>query len=177
MLLSGHIRLRELIMRKSQNDQRLRQLNIELEDLKRYAEHIADGNISLWEMMKTPTSMFNRQMLFLNTSSVFCDISANNQMYAMMANPNYQRYMMNQMQNNPDPMFQDTYNGMMYNNFYQEAQKEFARYETELLHEKEGAIRAEKDSLIVDNEAIAVEAKELKEKRKEEIQQTFSSQA
>ena len=177
MLLSNHIRIRELIQTRSKNQQRLRQLNIELNDLKRYAEHIADGKISIWEMMKTPTSMFNRQMLYMSTASVFAQQSAMNQMNMMTINPNYQQFMMNQQMQNATPEMQEAYQKMMYQNFYEEAEKQFARYETELLHEKEGQIMAEKDSLTVENEAIEAEIKGLREQRKQEIEQTFSSQA
>lgn len=171
MLLSTHMRIHELVMRKSRNDQRLRQLNIQLNDLQRYAEHIADGKISLFEMIKTPASMFNRQLVFNNYSLRYSAHKAEVEVSALTQNPYYNSFIAQ------NPQYQQYYTDMMRRNFYAEAQKEFAQYERERLHEQEGQIKGEKDCIKVDNEAIKAEIDDLRKERSEEIKQTFSSQA
>ena len=167
MLLSNHMRIRELVMRRSQNQTRLRQLNIELMNLKRYVENIADGKITPIDMMNAPTSMFNRQLNFMQYSSIFCQQSALNQLGYMRGQPGYQQMIAQNPQN------AQAYEEMLYSNFYKEAQQQFAHYEQNLLHQKEGEICGEKDALETENLAIEAEMKELKEQRKNEIQQFF----
>ena len=162
------MRLRELVMRRSQNQTRLRQLNIELMNLKRYVENIADGKISLFEMMNTPTSMFGRQLQFMQYSSIFCEQSAINQLGYMRQQQGYNQLIAQ------NPQYAQAYEQMMYQNCYKEAQTQFAHYEQNLLHQKEGEINGEKDSLETENLAIEAEMKEIKEQRKNEIQQFFS---
>jgi len=173
MLLSNHMRISQLIQRRSECQSKLRRMNVEITDLKRYAEHIADGKVSLFEMFRTPTSMFNRQMMFMQTSSIFCQQSATNQMNYMMAQPNYQQMIMQQSQQNPQA--QQAYMAMMYENFYNEAQKQFAQYEAELLHDKESEMEQERTSVQTELEMIDAELKQLREQRKQDVQELYSA--
>ena len=174
MLISNHMRIHELIMRKSRNDQRLRQLQISLNELQRYAEHIADAKINLLELVSIPSSMFNRQLTYQQFAMDFASQYADTSIFNMTNTEAYAKYL----QEHPEfAANQGAYEAQMYNNYYEEGLKAFRDHERELIHEQEGALKSEKDCLLVDNEAIKTEVEDLKKQRSEEIKSTFSSQA
>ena len=51
----------DIMQRKSDLNYRLMNLTRKLEDLQQYAANIADGSVSMSDMMNTPGSMFGRQ--------------------------------------------------------------------------------------------------------------------
>lgn len=171
MILSGSWRISQLIQRRSDYNHRLQTLNMELQDLKRYGESIADGGISIGEMMKTPTSMFNRQLIYMNRASEFSQLSASNQMNALMNTPYYQQMMAKY----PDPQVQQSYKAMMYKSFYQQAQNQFSKYEASMIHEKERAMEEEQQTLKEDLEAIKSEIEGLKQNVSQDIQSFFKT--
>ena len=69
MILSSSWRISQLIDRKNETQHRLRAITLELEDLRAYGRNIADGGISIGELMKVPTSMYNRQMQYMNSAA------------------------------------------------------------------------------------------------------------
>lgn len=142
------------------------QLNMELEDLKSYGTNIADGQLSLAEMMSAPGSMFNRQMQYMMASSQYAQMSAQNQMNQLSSNPMYQQ-MMAQSQN---AQLQQAYQMMMYKSFYKQAQEQFAKYEAKLLNEKEKEMSKEKVSLETELAMIEEEIKATKEAVKNDVQ-------
>jgi hypothetical protein len=159
MILSSSWRIRQLIDRRSDRKHRLQTLNIEIGDIKAYAQNIADGNISIGEMMKTPTSMYQRQLLYMNTASAYAGATAQTQMQQLMSSPNYQALLSKQ-----DPQVQQAYNYMMQESFYKQAQQQFTKYESSLLHEKERAMEEEKQ--MITEELTAIEG-ELQAERQE----------
>ncbi len=165
MILTGQWRLFQLIRQRSDKNYRLMQLNRELSDYKAYAENIADGSLSLHEMLNTPSSMFSRQMLYMNMSSQYCQTSAANQMQQLSSNPLYQ----NMMSQSQDPQIQQAYQEMMYRSFYKQAQEQFSKYESKLLNEKEKEISEEKVSLETELAMIDEEIKATKEGIKNDI--------
>lgn len=166
MLLVGQWRLTELISAKNRKNYRLMQLNMELQDLKSYGTNIADGGLSLSEMMSAPSSMFQRQMQYMMASSQYCQMSAQNQMAQMASNPMYQQ-MMAQSQN---AQLQQQYQMMMYRSFYKQAQEQFAKYEAKLLNEKEKEMSKEKLALETELAMIEEEIKATKEAVKNDVQ-------
>lgn len=166
MLLVGSWRLTDLIQQKTRKNFRLTKISMELTDLKNYATNIADGSLSLSEMMSCPGSMFSRQMQYMMASSQYAQMSAQNQMTQMMANPMYQQ-MMSQSQ---DAQVQQAYQEMMYRSFYKQAQQEFAKQEAKLLNEKEQEIAKEKTSLENELAMIEAEIKATKEAVKNDVQ-------
>ena len=74
----------DITRQKSDLNFRLMQISQKLMDLQQYASNIADGNVSMSDMMNTPGSMFGRQLMYMqyaHNSSLF---GANQQM-AMLA--------------------------------------------------------------------------------------------
>ena len=165
MLLTGSWRLGQLIQQRIQKNYRLMQLNMEINDLRAYSTNIADGALSMNEMFSTPHSMFSRQMQYMNASSQYCQMSAQYQMQQLSSNPMYQN-MMAQSQN---AQVQQAYQMMMYRNFYKQAQQQFAKYETQLLNEKEKEMAKEKLSLETDIAAIEEEIKNTKQAVKNSV--------
>ena len=165
MLLVGQWRLTQLIQQRSRKNDRLRELTMELTDLKSYATNIADGKLSMNEMASCPTSMFNRQMQYMMASSQYCQMAAQNQMTQLTSNPLYQQ-MMVQSQN---AQMQAEYQKMMYRSFYKQAQEQFAKYEAKLLNEKETEMQKEKTSLETELAMINEEIKATKEGIKNDI--------
>lgn len=174
MLLTNHMRISELIQRKCEIQNKLREAKVYLNELKRYAECIADGKVSIFDMLNTPTSMFPRIMMYNQYSARYCKDSADFQLNELVHSPYYNNVMTLQ------PNFaqnQGVYQEMMRQSFYQEAQKQFAKYEAQLLHEKETEASERSDSLKTELEAINAELEGLKKERSEEIKQVFSTQA
>ena len=167
MLLTGRLRLRQLIRERSDKQYRLTQMNREISDLQKYAQHIADGGITMNEMFNTPASIFTRQLMFMNASAQYSQMSAFNMMNMMQANPFYQQMMM-QSQNQ---QYQMAYQSMMYNNSYMQAQKQFAQFEADNLKEKQTQLEEERESIKLDTAAIEAEMKDVKEITKQETQE------
>lgn len=165
MLLVGQWRLTQLIRQRSEKNNRLTKLAIEMNDLKTYATNIADGKLSMTEMASCPTSMFNRQMQYMMASSQYCQMAAQNQMTQLTSNPLYQQ-MMAQSQN---AQMQAEYQKMMYRSFYKQAQEQFSKYEAKLLNEKEAEMQKEKISLENDLAMINEEIKSTKDGVKNDI--------
>lgn len=159
MLLIGQWRIFQLIRERSDKNYRLMQLTREMTELKTYGENIADGSLSLHEMMNTPSSMFARQMLYMNMSAQYCQMSAANQMSQMTSSPFYQ----NMMAQSQDAQIQQAYQEMMYRSFYKQAQQQFAKYEAKLLNEKEQEMAREKQTLETELAMIDEELKVTKD--------------
>ena len=58
---------RKLDIIRQRNDIQYRLMNLtrKLSDLQQYASNIADGSVSMSDMMNTPSSMFGRQMMYM----------------------------------------------------------------------------------------------------------------
>ena len=58
---------RKLDIQSRKNDLNYRLMNLtrKLSDLQQYAANIGDGSVSMSDMMNTPGSMFNRQLMLM----------------------------------------------------------------------------------------------------------------
>ena len=119
---------------------RLMNLTRKLEDLQRYAANIADGSISMSDMMDTPPTMFARQMMFM-TYSHNASIMAAQQNYGMMMP------MMQMQMQNMDPNAQLQYQQWVFRNLYNQQREAMGRQESKLLNEQEKQIQKEKATL------------------------------
>ena len=50
---------------RSDLNYRLMEITRKLSDLQQYASNIADGSVSMSDMMNTPSSMFGRQLMYM----------------------------------------------------------------------------------------------------------------
>ena len=55
----------DITRQKSDLNYRLMQLTQKLSDLQQYAANIADGSVSMSDMLNTPGTMFGRQMMYM----------------------------------------------------------------------------------------------------------------
>ncbi len=123
--------------RKSDLNYRLMELTRKLSDLQQYAANIGDGSVSMSDMMNTPSSMFGRQLMFMqyaHNGSLF----GAQQKFAMM-----QPVIANQMQQ-IQPEMQQMYQNWIFKNLYDQERERMGKQEAKLLNEQEKQIQAEK---------------------------------
>lgn len=123
--------------RKSDLNYRLMELTRKLSDLQQYAANIGDGSVSMSDMMNTPSSMFGRQLMFMqyaHNGSLF----GAQQKFAMM-----QPVIANQMQQ-IQPEMQQIYQNWIFKNLYDQERERMGKQEAKLLNEQEKQIQAEK---------------------------------
>ena len=123
--------------RKSDLNYRLMELTRKLSDLQQYAANIADGSVSMSDMMNTPSSMFGRQLMYMqyaHNGSLF----GAQQKFAMM-----QPVIAMQMQQ-IQPGMQQMYQNWIFKNLYDQERERMGIQEAKLLNEQEKQIQAEK---------------------------------
>ena len=126
--------------RKSDLNYRLMELTRKLSDLQQYAANIGDGSVSMSDMMNTPSSMFGRQLMFMqyaHNGSLFGAL----QKFAMM-----QPVIAMQMQQ-MQPEMQQMYQNWIFKNLYDQERERMGKQEAKLLNEQEKQIQAEKMKL------------------------------
>ena len=114
-----------------------------MEDLQQYASNIADGSVSMSDMMNTPASMFGRTMMYMTYSHNGALQNAQQQMQQMMMMPQVQA----QMQQMQDPNQQMMYQNWIFDNLYKQQREQFGKVEQKLLNEQEKEIQQEKAKL------------------------------
>lgn len=123
--------------RKSDLNYRLMELTRKLSDLQQYAANIGDGSVSMSDMMNTPSSMFGRQLMFMqyaHNGSLF----GAQQKFAMI-----QPIIAAQMQQ-MQPEMQQMYQNWIFKNLYDQERERMGKQEAKLLNEQEKQIQAEK---------------------------------
>ena len=133
----------QILRQKNDLNYRLMKLNQKLEDLQQYASNIADGSVSMSDMMNTPASMFGRTMMYMTYSHNGALQNAQQQMQQMMIMPQVQA----QMQQMQDPNQQMMYQNWIFDNLYKQQREQFGKVEQKLLNEQEKEIQQEKAKL------------------------------
>lgn len=131
----------DIIHRRNDLQYRLMELTRKLSDLQQYSANIADGSVSMSDMMNTPSSMFGRQMMYMqyaHNGSLF----GAQQKFAMM-----QPQIAMQMQQIQDPNMQNMYQNWIFKNLYDQERERFGKQEAKLLNEQEKQIQAEKTKI------------------------------
>ena len=132
---------KNIIHRRNDVNYRLMELTRKLSDLQQYSANIADGSVSMSDMMNTPGSMFGRQMMFMNYAHNAALFGAQQNM-AMM-----QPQIAMQMQQMPDPNMQMMYRNWIFQNLYKQQREQVAKQEAKLLNAQEKEIEKEKAKL------------------------------
>lgn len=158
--------------RKSDLNYRLMNLTRKLSDLQQYAANIGDGSVSMSDMMNTPGSMFNRQLMFMQYSHNAALFGANQQMQMM------QPQIMMQMQQMQDPNMQAMYQNWIFKSLYNQQREQIGKQEAKLLNEQEKQIQAEKAKIetqlkLLDQEYEA--CKEAETKGAEQMKPSFTA--
>ena len=117
----------DIMQRKSDLNYRLMNLTRKLEDLQQYAANIADGSVSMSDMMNTPGSMFGRQLMYMQYAHNASLFGAQQQMQ--------------------DPNMQAMYQNWIFKSLYDQQREQIGKQETKLLNEQEKQIQAEKAKL------------------------------
>ena len=131
----------DIIHRKNDLNYRLMNLTRKLSDMQQYAANIADGSVSMSDMMNTPSSMFGRQMMYMQYAHNGALFGAQQKM-AMM-----QPQFAMQMQQMQDPNYQAMYQQWIFKSLYDQERERMGKQETKLLNEQEKQIQAEKAKL------------------------------
>ena len=127
----------DIIRQKNDLNYRLMQVTKKLSDLQQYSANIGDGSVSMFDMMNTPASMFNRQMMFSMYSHNMALAGA--QQNFMMMQP-----MMNMQMQQMDPSAQAMYQQWVFKNLYQQQKERINKVEQKLLNQQETQIQQEK---------------------------------
>ncbi len=150
--------------RKSDLNYRLMELTRKLSDLQQYAANIADGSVSMSDMMNTPSSMFGRQLMYMqyaHNGSLF----GAQQKFAMM-----QPVIAMQMQQ-IQPGMQQMYQNWIFKNLYDQERERMGKQEAKLLNEQEKQIQAEKLKLETQLKLLDQELQACKEGEDKSIEQ------
>ena len=131
----------DIMHRKNELNYRLMNLTRKLSDMQQYAANIADGSVSMSDMMNTPSSMFGRQMMYMQYAHNGALFGAQQKM-AMM-----QPQIAMQMQQMQDPNYQAMYQQWIFKSLYDQERERMGKQETKLLNEQEKQIQAEKAKL------------------------------
>lgn len=135
-LLIFAYRKQDIIRRKNDLNFKLLALKQKLMDLQSYASTIADGSVSLNDLMKAPPSMFNRMSIFMMYSHQSAMAGAQ-QKYAMVSQT---PGAIPQMQ---DPNMQQMYNNMVFKNLYDQEKEKTSKVEQKVLNEQDKRIQQE----------------------------------
>lgn len=130
----------DIIHQKNDLNYRLMNLTKKLTDLQQYSANIADGSVSMNDMMNTPGSMFGRQMMYMQYAHNGALAGAQQKM--MMMQPMI-AMQMQQMQ----PNMQSMYQNWIFKSLYDQERERIRKQETKLLNEQEKQIQAEKAKL------------------------------
>lgn len=129
-----------IIRQKNDLNYRLMQLTKKLSDLQQYSANIADGSVSMFDMMNTPASMFNRQMMYSMYSHNMALAGA--QQNFMMMGP-----MISMQMQQMNPQSQAMYQQWIFKNLYQQQKERVNKVEQKLLNQQETQIQQEKAKL------------------------------
>ena len=170
MILSTSWRISQLIQRRNDAQQRLKQITMEIEDLKSYGSSIADGGISIGELLRSPTSMYRRSMSYLTAANAYSENAASIQMDELVNTPMYADMMA---KSGLDEQAQRQYADSMFMTFKRHAAQQFAKYETAMLQEREKAMSMERESIQEEIESIKLQLDNMRKERNESLQEFF----
>jgi hypothetical protein len=173
MYLSAILKRNEMTQKIADYEQQLKEINEELEDLRSYAANIADGGVTIGELMTTPTSMYNRHITFMNTSQQYSQMTAASQLQLLISQPQYQQLMMQQSGGNPQVEL--WYRNAAYQKFYEQAQGKFVKFEQKLLHEKEKALIQKQEALKGSLESCKAQKDTYAKEAQEGLKERFSA--
>lgn len=139
-LLIFAYRKQDIIRRKSDLQLKLMNLNKKLMDLQSYASSIADGTVSMNDLITAPSSMFGRMSIFMQYSHQMAMQGAQEKFAYMSQTPG----VMPQLQN---PQLQQQYAQMMFKNLYDQEREKSTKVEQKILNQQDTKIQQEKTTI------------------------------
>lgn len=149
---------------RSDLNYRLMEITRKLSDLQQYASNIADGSVSMSDMNNTPSSMFGRQLMYMQYAHNGALFGAQQKM-AMM-----QPMIAQQMMQMPNPQYQQMYQQWIFKNMYDQERERMGKQEQKLLNEQEKQIQAEKLKIETQLKQLDQEYDSCKQAEDKEIQ-------
>lgn len=126
-----------IIARKAQLNMRLLEINKKMLDLQSYAAAVADGSVSMNDLMNCPGSMFSKMSLFMNASHQI-GYSEAQQKFALMSQvPGAIPQMAN-------AQLQQQYTETIFKSLYDQSKEKFAQQEQKLLNVEDTRMQQEK---------------------------------
>lgn len=155
-LLIFSFRRQFIIQRKSELNFKLMMLRQKQMDLQSYAASIADGSVSLNDLMKAPASQFNRMSIFMMYSHQSAMMGAQ-QKFGMMSQvpgaiPPVQ-----------DPQMQQQYQQMLFKNLYDQERERFNKQEQAILNEQDKKMEQEMNQIQTQLSMLEAEEKTVSE--------------
>lgn len=139
-LLIFAYRKQDIIRRKSDIEFKLLGLTKKLQDLQSYGATIADGTVSVSDMMSCPPSLFNRMTMYM----MYSDQAARGgaaEKYELMRN------MPGAIQQMPSQELQQQYCQMLFKNLQEQELEKFKKVEEKILNAQDKQISQEKAKL------------------------------
>ena len=142
---------------------RLQEITRKISDLQQYAANIADGNVSMYDMMNTPSSLFGRSMMYMQYSHNMAVQNA--QMNFMSMQP-----MLAQQMAQMDPNAQMMYQQWVQQSLYKQERERFAKQEAKLLNQQEKELVQEKQKIETALKMAETELESTKEAEKKGVE-------
>lgn len=156
-------RVHDLIHRKSDIEYRLSKLTRRLRDVQQYAATIANGGVSIGDLLNSPSSMMGRTMNYLG-------FAHNSALQYMQQNAPYMQQMyMQQMGQQQTPQQQQQMNEYIMRQLYQQGRDRALQVEEKNLKMEEARLSQEKEKLETLGKEISAELQAAKEARDQGI--------
>ena len=159
-------RIHDIQSRLFAKQQRLTEITRRISDLQEYAASIADGSVTLEEMMTVPGSMFGRMFQYMGNSHNQALMYSENQ----FNNPGFQQALGPQLQQ-MDPQAQQQYIAWIKHSMYSQAREQIGKQEARLLHQQEKKLVLEKEKLEASIKMDEADLKSSREARDKGIEQ------
>ena len=156
-------RIHDLIHRKHEVEYRLAKLTKKMQDMQKYSTLVANGSVTIGDLLNSPGSMMGRTMNYLAYAH-------NSSLQYMQQNaPMMQAMYQQQMGANQNQQQQIMMNNYIMRTLYTQGRDYAAQVETRNLKDEETRMQSEKEKLEVEAQEIAQELKAAKEARDQDI--------
>ena len=155
-LLIFAYRKQDIIRRKSDLELTLMKLKQKLSDLHSYSSSIADGSVSLNDLMKAPPSVFNRMSMFMMYSHQGAMSGAQEKFNFITATQGAVPQM-------PNAQLQQQYAQMLFNNLYKQEKEKFLEREKYTLNEQDKKISQQSETIQAQLKMLEAELASTKE--------------
>ena len=155
-------RIHDLIHQKHEIEYKLAKLTKKTRDMAQYSSLVANGGITIGNLLSTPGSMMNRSMNYLGYAH-------NSALQYMQQNaPMMQQMYMQQIGMQQNPMQQQQMNNYIMQSLYIQGRDRAAQIETRNLKEEEAKMASEKEQLEAALQAVTTELQSAREARNQE---------
>jgi hypothetical protein len=166
-LLVFSYRRQSIIARKADINLKLLQLRQRQMDLQSYASSIADGSVSMNDLMGAPASVFGRMTGYMTYSHQQALMGAQASIGGMLA-----MAQMNGTFNNLQPQMQEQYKQMIFKNLYDKERERFNQQEQKVLNGQDKRIEQQVAQLSTQLQMLEAEEKGVEKAESEDAQKS-----